>query len=197
MNWRRSAIALVLAAPVIALFAFGFTRNPAEIPSPLPGRMAPPFTLAVLTEGEGSHARLPGDTVRLSDLAGKVVVMNFWASWCLPCRTEHAALSEAATYYANRPTQFIGVLYNDEPEAGVRWISEMGGMTYPAVTDVQSRTAIDYGLYGVPETFVIDAAGRVAYKHLGPITSDVLRRVVDSVLVTMAPSDTSSRLLDR
>ncbi len=197
MNWKRATIALVLAVPVIALFAFGFTRNPAEIPSPLPGRMAPPFTLAVLTAGEGSHARAPGDTIRLSDLAGKVVVMNFWASWCLPCRTEHAALSQAATHYSNRPTQFIGVQYNDEPQAGINWINEMGGMTYPSVIDAQSRTAIDYGLYGVPETFIIDAAGRVAYKHLGPVTSDVLKRVIDSVLVTMAPSDSSARILDR
>ena len=197
MNWKRSVIALLLAVPVIALFAFGFTRNPSEIPSPLPGRMAPEFTLAVLTEGSGAHARLPGDTIRLRDLAGKVVVMNFWASWCLPCRTEHAALSEAATFYSDRPTQFIGVIYNDEPQAGINWINEMGGMTYPAVTDERSRTAIDYGLYGVPETFIIDGAGRVAYKHLGPVTGDVLRRVIDSVLVTMAPSDSSARLLDQ
>ncbi len=197
MNWKRSAIAFMAAVPVIALFAFGFTRDPAEIPSPLPGRTAPPFTLAVLTEGQGSHARPAGDTLRLSDLAGKVVVMNFWASWCLPCRTEHAALSEAATYYSDRPTQFIGVLYNDEPAAGVNWIREMGGMTYPAVTDVLSLTAIDYGLYGVPETFVIDAAGRVAYKHLGPVTSEVLHRVIDSVLVTMAPGGAASRGTDQ
>jgi cytochrome c biogenesis protein CcmG/thiol:disulfide interchange protein DsbE len=197
VNWKRSAIALVTALPLIALLAFGFTRNPAEIASPMPGKMAPPFTLAVMTPGEGSHARAPGDTVRLSDLAGKVVVMNFWASWCLPCRTEHAALSEAATHYSDRPTQFIGVLYNDEPAAGMKWIEDMGGMTYPAVTDVQSRTAIDYGLYGVPETFIIDPAGRVAYKHLGPVTLDILRRVVDSVLVTMAPADSSARILDR
>ena len=197
MNWKRSAIALLVAVPVIALLAFGFTRNPAEIPSPMPGKTAPQFTLAVMTAGQGSNARVPGDTVRLTDLAGKVVVMNFWASWCLPCRTEHAALSEAATHYADRPTQFIGVLYNDEPAAGMKWIEEMGGMTYPAVTDVQSRTAIDYGLYGVPETFIIDPAGRVAYKHLGPVTRDVLRRVIDSVLVTMAPADSSARILDR
>jgi len=189
LNWKRSIIALLASVPVLALFAFGFTRNPAEIPSPLPGRPAPPFTLAVLTAGEGSHARTPGDTIRLSELAGKVVVVNFWASWCLPCRTEHNALSEAARYYSDKPTQFIGVLYNDSPSAGVRWIGELGGMSYPAVTDVESRTAIDYGLYGVPETFIIDPAGRVAHKHLGPITGDVLRRVIDSVLVSSGVAD--------
>lgn len=183
MNWKRATIALIAAAPVIALFAYGFTRNPAEIPSPLPGHQAPPFTLAVLTPGEKSLARLAGDTIRLRELAGKVVVLNFWASWCLPCRTEHAALSEAARYYADKPAQFIGVLYMDEPAAGIRWIADMGGMSYPAVTDVESHTAIDYGVYGVPETFIIDPSGRVAHKQLGPVTTPVLRRVIDSILV--------------
>ena len=192
MNWKRSLVALVAAVPILALFAYGFTRNPAEIPSPLPGRPAPPFNLAVMTTGEGTHARNVGDTIRLADLAGKIVVVNFWASWCLPCRAEHAALSEAANHYSDRPTQFIGVLYMDTPEAGTRWIAEMGGMTYPAVTDSASRTAIDYGLYGVPETFIIDPAGRVAYKHLGPITAPVLRRVIDSVLVNAPGSKTGS-----
>ncbi len=193
MNWKRSLIALLAAVPVLALFAFGFTRNPAEIPSPLPGRQAPDFTLAVMSPGEGAMARTPGDTLRLGELAGKVVVVNFWASWCLPCRKEHAALSESARYYADKSTQFIGVLYNDEPAAGLRWISEMGGMSYPGVTDVESRTAIDYGLYGVPETFIIDPSGRVAHKHLGPITADVLRRVIDSVLVSLTPAGTSAK----
>jgi len=183
VNWKRATIALIAAAPVIALFAYGFTRNPAEIPSPLPGHQAPPFTLAVLTPGEKSLARLAGDTIRLRELAGKVVVLNFWASWCLPCRTEHAALSEAARYYADKPAQFIGVLYMDEPAAGIRWIADMGGMSYPAVTDVESHTAIDYGVYGVPETFIIDPSGRVAHKQLGPVTTPVLRRVIDSILV--------------
>ncbi|HMA21226.1 MAG TPA: redoxin domain-containing protein [Gemmatimonadaceae bacterium] len=185
MNWKRASIALAAATPVIALFAYGFTRDPATIPSPLPGHQAPPFTLAVIASGEGKLPRSPGDTIRLRDLKGKVVVLNFFASWCLPCREEHAALSEAARYYEDKPTQFIGVLYNDEPAAGIQWIEEMGGMKYPAVTDVESRTAIDYGLYGVPETFIIDPTGKVAHKELGPITGPVLRRVIDSVLVSL------------
>jgi cytochrome c biogenesis protein CcmG/thiol:disulfide interchange protein DsbE len=197
VNWKRVAISLFAVVPVIALFAFGFTRDPAEIPSPLPGKMAPPFKLAVVASGEGVLAKSVGDTLRLRDMAGKVIVLNFWASWCLPCRTEHAALSAMARYYADKPTQFIGVLYNDEPAAGLRWIGEMGGMSYPAVTDVESRTAIDYGLYGVPETFIIDPTGRVAHKELGPVTEEIIRRVVDSVLVAMAPADSGSRPINK
>lgn len=181
MNWKRAAIATLAAAPVIALFAFGFTRDPGEIPSPLPGRPAPPFALPVFAPGEPPLARDVGDTIRLGDLGGKVVVVNFWASWCLACRDEHVALSETAREYADKPAQFIGVLYHDRPANGLRWIEGMGGQSYPSVTDDRSRMAIDYGLYGVPETFIVDPGGRIAYKHIGPITADVLRFWLDSL----------------
>lgn len=181
MNWKRAAIATLAAAPVIALFAFGFTRDPGEIPSPLPGRPAPPFALPVFAPGEPPLARDVGDTIRLGDLGGKVVVVNFWASWCLACRDEHVALSETAREYADKPAQFIGVLYHDRPANGLRWIEGMGGQSYPSVTDDRSRMAIDYGLYGVPETFIVDPGGRIAYKHIGPITADVLRFWIDSL----------------
>ena len=184
MNWKRAAIATLAAAPVIALFAFGFTRNPSEIPSPLPGRPAPAFALPVFATGEAPLAREVGDTIRLGDLAGKVVVVNFWASWCLACRDEHVALSETAREYADKPAQFIGVLYHDRPTNGLRWIDGMGGQSYPSVSDERSRMAIDYGLYGVPETFIVDPGGRIAYKHIGPITANVLRFWIDS----LAPS---------
>jgi cytochrome c biogenesis protein CcmG/thiol:disulfide interchange protein DsbE len=181
VNWKRAAIATLAAAPVLALFAFGFTRNPSEIPSPLPGRPAPAFALPVFATGEAPLAREVGDTIRLGDLAGKVVVVNFWASWCLACRDEHVALSETAREYADKPAQFIGVLYHDRPTNGLRWIDGMGGQSYPSVTDERSRMAIDYGLYGVPETFIVDPGGRIAYKHIGPITANVLRFWIDSL----------------
>lgn len=184
MNWKRAAIALLAVVPVIALFAFGFTRNPRDIPSPLPGHQAPPFTLAVLSPPTGQSTPAVGDTIRLEGLEGKVVVLNFFASWCLPCRAEHAALSETALKYSGKPAQFLGVLYNDEPSAGLRWITEMGGMAYPALLDHESRTAIDYGLYGVPETFIIGPDGRVAHKEVGPVTNALLERVIDSVLAS-------------
>ena len=196
MNWRRATIAVIAATPLIALFAFGFTRDPGEIPSPLPGRAAPDFALPVFATGEGALARQVGDTISLRGLAGKVTVVNFWASWCLACRDEHEALSETARQYADRPTQFVGVLYNDRPSLGINWIARMGGQSYPSVTDDGSRTAIDFGLYGVPETFIIDPAGRIAYKHIGPITTSVLRTWIDSLL-PLAATDTTSRLESR
>ena len=180
---------MVAAAPLIALFAYGFTRDPGDIPSPLPGHGAPAFELEVFAPGEAPLARPVGDTVRLRDLAGKVTVVNFWASWCLACRDEHTTLSGVARQYAER-TQFIGVLYNDRPAAGMRWISEMGGQSYPSVLDHRLRTAIDYGLYGVPETFIIDPTGRIAYKHKGPISEDVLRQWIDSLLPSAGATDT-------
>ena len=193
MNWRRALVALIAAVPIIALFAFGFTRNPAEIPSPLPGREAPKWALAVFAPGESPLARKVGDTISLRDLQGKVVVVNFWASWCLACRDEHVPLSETARSYSDRQIQFVGVLYNDGPAAGTRWIAEMGGQSYPSVVDPGARTAIDYGLYGVPETFIVDPQGRIAYKHLGPISERVLRQWIDSLLPRAGGDDAPRR----
>lgn len=181
MNWKRAGLAAIGTIPVLALFAFGFTRDPSEIASPLPGNPAPAFALAVFASGEESLARPVGDTIRLAEQAGKVVVVNFWASWCLACRDEHAALSETALEYTGAPVQFIGLLYNDRPARALRWIEEMGGQSYPSLLDQDSRTAIDYGLYGVPETFIIDRQGRIAVKHLGPISARQLRHWVDSL----------------
>lgn len=186
MNWKRATIAAASAAPVIGLFAWGLTRDPNNIPSPLPGRAAPQFALQVFAPGQAALSRPVGDTVRLADLRGKVVVLNFWASWCLACRDEHAALSDVAATYAGQPVQFLGVLYNDVPDKGSAWIAEMGGQTYPSVDDPGARTAIDYGLYGVPETFFLDATGRVAYKHTGPVTPAVVRFKVDSLMAAAA-----------
>lgn len=187
MNWKRAATASLVAIPIILLLGFGMTRDPKEIPSPLPGREAPQFSLAVFAAGEGTQHRAVGDSVRLADHAGEVVVLNFWASWCLACRDEHSALSQVAEAYASRGAKFYGVLYNDVPGNGTRWIAQMGGQSYPSLNDPRTRTAIDYGLYGVPETFFIGRDGRVAYKHVGPVTATVLASKLDSLLAQPAP----------
>jgi len=182
VNWKRATIAAAAAAPIIGLFAWGMTRDPNNIPSPLPGRAAPAFALAVFSPGQAGLARPVGDTVRLADLRGKVVVLNFWASWCLACRDEHASLSAVAATYEGQNVQFLGVLYNDVPDKGTAWIMEMGGQSYPSVDDPGARVAIDYGLYGVPETFFLDANGRVAFKNTGPVTPGMVRLKVDSLM---------------
>lgn len=182
MNWKRASIAALASAPILGLFAWGLTRDPNNIPSPLPGRQAPDFSLAVFSPGQFGLARPVGEEVRLKDLKGKVVVLNFWASWCLACRDEHAALSQVAATYEGKPVQFLGVLYNDVPDKGRGWIAEMGGQSYPSVDDPGARVAIDYGLYGVPETFFLDANGRVAFKNTGPVTPGIVRLKVDSLI---------------
>jgi len=182
MNWRRSAIAAALGLPVIGLFVFGLRHDPTDIPSPLPGKPAPPFALAVFAPGQPPLARPIGDTIRLPGLRGQVVVLNFWASWCLACRDEHATLSAVARQYVGKPVHFVGSLYQDRTSAGTEWIAEMGGQSYPSVEDPRSRTAIDYGLYGVPETFIISPDGRVARKITGPADAAAVTRIVDSLL---------------
>lgn len=174
MNWKRVLVSFAFTVPIVALLAFGLTRDPRAIDSPLPGRPAPAFTLPVIENGSG--------TVSLAELQGDVVVLNFFASWCLECRYEHAALATAASQYADDGVRFFGVLYNDTPEKGRAWIAQMGGQPYPALYDEGSRTAIDYGLYGVPETFIIDRAGRVVRKKIGPWAYEDLAGAIEEVL---------------
>lgn len=188
MNWKRATIAGAVAVPMIALLAFGLTRDPKDIPSPLPGKAAPEFALEVFSPGQGALARAAGDTISLRELQGHVAVLNFWASWCLACRDEHETLSAVAQEYVGKDAHFLGVLYQDIPANGLAWIQQMGGQSYPSVNDPKTRIAIAYGLYGVPETFFIGRDGRVAYKHVGPVTATVLRTKVDSLLALPAPS---------
>ena len=188
MNWKRAWIAALAAVPIIALFAWGFTKDPNSIPSPLPGRMAPNFSLPVFSPGQPPMALPVGDTVHLASLRGQVVVLNFYASWCLSCRDEHRTLSDFAKRYVGKPVHFLGVLYNDQTAPALQWIEEMGGQEYPSVNDPDAHTAINYGLYGVPETYFIDGNGRVAFKQTGPVTDAILSREVDSLIAALPAS---------
>ncbi len=193
MNWKRAFLFTAgVGLPVMALLSYGMTRDPRNIPSPLPGREAPAFTRAVFAPGNDSVLRMSiGDSVRLAEHRGHIVVVNFWASWCLPCRDEHEALSQVANRYATTGVKFYGLLYNDFERNAIKWIADMGGQAYPALADPGARAAIDYGLYGVPETFVVDQMGRVARKYTGPVTAVQLVRLLDSLMVVNRDSSTT------
>jgi len=173
MNWKRSLVGIGTAVPVILLLGFGLTRDPRALPNTLPGSPAPSFVLQVMDRG---------DTIDITRHAGEVVVINFWASWCLECRTEHRDLSETAELFAGRGVHFYGILYNDSPESGRDWITMMGGQSYPTLLDPGSRTAIDYGLTGVPETVIIDGRGVVHFKKIGAITRAELTQRIEEAL---------------
>lgn len=180
MSWKRAAIAALVGFPLIALFAFGLGRgDPRLIPSPLIGQPAPEFALPVLSlDGEGERA----DTLRLSDLRGDVVVINFFASWCAPCRLEHEALTRAAERYEGRGVRFLGIVYSDTPAAVRAYVRELGGQSYPALMDPGQGVAIDYGLVGVPETFFIDRKGLVRKKIFSAVTEPQLVTEIEALL---------------
>lgn len=170
MSWQKVLIP-ASALPLLALFAYGLTRDPSVIPSPLPGSPAPEFRLETLK----------GDSIALSELRGRVVVLNFWASWCLACIEEHPFLVEADRRYRGQGLSLLGVVYQDSRENAVRYIARMGG-DWRNVLDPGARVSIDYGVYGVPETFFIDREGRVAYKQIGPVNREVLTTWIERLL---------------
>ena len=173
MNWRNAAYGAAGAVIVTALLGYGMTKDPGEIPSPLPGKPAPAFALQTMDKKE---------LVDLTKLRGQVVVLNFWASWCLNCRDEHPVLQSVSPLYEGKGVQFYGVIYNDTPQNAEAWLQEMGAVPYPHLIDPEARVAIDYGLYGVPETFFISKTGRVAYKQIGPLTPEILKTWIDKLL---------------
>ncbi|NIR42610.1 MAG: TlpA family protein disulfide reductase [Gemmatimonadetes bacterium] len=169
--FKKILIPAAVTLPVVALLYYGMQRDVRTIESPLPGRMAFDFTAPTLA----------GDTLSLSDLEGQVVVLNFWASWCIACIDEHRVFIEADRYYADQDFQMLGVVYQDSPENARRWMRQRGG-EWPSVIDPNSRIAIDYGVYGVPETYFISKDGYIAYKHIGPVTPQVMVKWVDRLL---------------
>jgi cytochrome c biogenesis protein CcmG/thiol:disulfide interchange protein DsbE len=173
MSWRRSLIGLAIALPMVVLFSYGLSRDPSVILSPLPGRPAPGLTLTVM----GTDS-----IIDLESLRGHVVVVNFWASWCGPCRIEHPQLQEARRRWEHRGVKFLGVLYDDSENNARRWLEGWGGEEWPTLLDPRQRSAIDYGVYGVPETFIIDQNGIVAHKQLSVVYADAIAPIIEELL---------------
>ncbi len=170
MTRRLAVLAAILgpAVAVLALLAYGFGREPKDIRSPLIARPAPAFTLTLFD----------GSMVRLEDFKGKIVFLNFWASWCPPCRAEARVLEEAWRKYKDDGVVFLGINTQDTAEAARDFLEEFS-ITYPNGQDPGGKIAIDYGTWGLPESFFIDTAGRITYKHVGAIGSETLLAKVE------------------
>jgi cytochrome c biogenesis protein CcmG/thiol:disulfide interchange protein DsbE len=170
-RWLRWLIPLA-AVPVIGLLAYGFRLNPREVPSPLIGRPASPFALTTFT----------GETVSLEAQRGKVVVLNFWASWCYPaCYEEAPALERGWRAWQVRDVMVFGVDIQDTADKARKFINDFS-LTFPNAPDAGGKVAIDYGVYGVPETFFIDRRGVIRFKHMGAVTDDIFRTWVEKLV---------------
>ena len=160
----KALIPLGLFAVLVVFLAIGLTRDPHEIPSPLIGKPAPLFTAPQL--------KSPGQQFSAKDMLGKVWILNTWASWCVACRQEHPILVEFAK---TKTIPVIGLDYKDQNTEGLKWLASYGDPYDLSVTDRDGRIGIDFGVYGVPESFLIDKAGVIRYKQIGPITEEALR----------------------
>jgi cytochrome c biogenesis protein CcmG/thiol:disulfide interchange protein DsbE len=150
---------------LVGLLAVGLRLDPREVPSPLIGKPAPAFELPLLQQPDKSFSQ--------KDMLGTVWVMNVWASWCPPCLVEHPVVSELAR---SGIAPVVGLNYKDAREDALPWLKRNGDPFKVTVFDAAGRIAIDYGVYGVPETYVIDRNGIIRYKHIGPLTPQITQK---------------------
>jgi cytochrome c biogenesis protein CcmG/thiol:disulfide interchange protein DsbE len=164
---RRALIPLAVFVVLVVFLAIGLFRDPREVPSPLIDKPAPPFSLLQLHEA--STVMTP------ADLKGRVWLLNVWASWCVSCRQEHPLLVELGK---SGVVPIYGLNYKDQRDAALKWLDEFGNPYQASLVDADGRVGIDYGVYGVPETFVIDRNGVIRYKQIGPMTPAALREKI-------------------
>ena len=163
----RYAIPLVLFLALVAFLAIGLGRDPREVPSPLINRPAPAFQLAQLKD--------PSRSFSAEEMRGKVWLLNVWASWCIACREEHPMLLELAR---NGVVPIYGLNYKDKREDAISWLNDLGDPYLLSVSDLDGRVGIDFGVYGAPETFLIDKNGTIRFKQIGPLTPEVWQKKV-------------------
>ena len=162
-TWRYF-LPLAIFVGLLWFLYTGLSLNPREIPSALINKPTPGFELAQL------HS--PDKKFGNTDMKGKVWLLNVWGSWCVACRYEHPFLNQLAK---EQVVPIVGLNWKDKPEDAKAWLAKFGDPYMVSVSDLDGRTAIDFGVYGAPETFVIDATGMIRYKHTGPIDATVLR----------------------
>ncbi|HEX5127213.1 MAG TPA: DsbE family thiol:disulfide interchange protein [Rhodocyclaceae bacterium] len=163
----KALVPLALFLVLVAFLAIGLTRDPHEVPSPLIDKPAPDFKLTQL--------QAPDKSLALKDMKGQVWLLNVWASWCVACREEHSVLLDLAQ---RKLLPVIGLNYKDQREDGLAWLKASGNPYTISIADSDGRVGIDYGVYGVPESFLIDRTGRIRYKQIGPVTEKVLNEVL-------------------
>ena len=167
----RFAIPLAVFFLLVGFFAVGLFRDPREVPSPFIGRAAPAFKLEQLHQ--------PQLAFTPEEMRGKVWLLNVWASWCVACQVEHPVLVQMSR---QKVIPIVGLNYKDKREDGVQWLARHGDPYVLSAYDVEGKVGIDYGVYGVPETFVIDKQGVIRYKQIGPITPEVLEKKLRPLL---------------
>jgi cytochrome c biogenesis protein CcmG/thiol:disulfide interchange protein DsbE len=163
----RPYIIIGIFAALVGLLAVGLTLNPREVPSPLIGKPAPAFELPLLHEPERKFSQ--------KDMLGTVWILNVWASWCPPCLAEHPIVTDLAR---SGVAPVVGLNYKDAREDALPWLKRNGDPYKLSVYDQAGRIGIDYGVYGVPETYVIDRKGVIRYKHIGPLTPEVAAKKI-------------------
>jgi len=163
----RFVVPLVLFLALCGFFFVGLYRDPHEVPSPLVDKPAPAFKVEQLHQSQLAFAP--------EDMKGKVWLLNVWASWCVSCRVEHPLLVEMSK---QKVVPIVGLNYKDKRDDGVQWLAKFGNPYILSAFDVDGKVGIDYGVYGVPETFVIDKQGVIRYKQIGPITPEALEKTI-------------------
>lgn len=167
----RFIVPLGIFVVLVILLAIGLTMDPKKVPSPLIDKPAPAFTLPRL------HA--PNETFSPEQLKGEVWVLNVWASWCVSCRAEHKVIKRLGSMNL---VKIVGLDYKDEPTDGKRWLRQLGDPYTLSVSDYKGLVGIDWGVYGVPETFVIGKDGIIKHKHIGPVTNKALDETIVPLL---------------
>ena len=171
MNWKVLTVGFILTASLVVVLYFALGNDPQHIDSPLVGAVAPDFALKAVGSGE---------TIDLARYRGKPVILNFWATWCRPCWDEHPVLTENAQILGNR-VQFVGVVFQDDEKKIVDFLQQRG-WAYPTLVDDRGKTAIAYGIGGVPETFFLDKHGTIVEKFVGPMSTETLQANLRKVM---------------
>ena len=171
MKSLRFIVPLAIFGLLVFFLFRGLSLDPKEVPSPLIGKPAPQFALTRLDDAN--------TTVKRDDMLGKVWMLNVWASWCVACREEHPLLVE---FSKTKALPIIGLNYKDQRPDGMGWLQQFGNPYDLSIFDQNGRVGIDFGVYGVPETFIIDKKGVIRMKHIGPLTPDVIAKRIQPLL---------------